>query len=345
MRTVASSRFLCLWAAAALVAAASACSAGSPEPAPAESPKSVQQTGDASASTPVQASKEAHSDWLVLQTAFGLETYRVESGLSSKVVSKLDHDPHDASWSREADRLVWVGYDDDMTQDVWVADSRGQHARVLYDCAAPCKRAWWPRLSPDGSRVAVNLDLEQRSQHLVVDVTTGDAVTLDLSGRVFDISDWSADGRHLLGTLMTLTGPDSVADRRSIASLALSDIRPGSKQQPRVLVTADVPVWGAVWSPDGSKIAYVQGRDREGSTSDLYIVDADGSSAHQAWRASAGNPIGFPAWSSDGRHVFVSHALSPRQVVLAQVDTSTGTLTDLKDPLGNLPTANQLDGG
>jgi hypothetical protein len=178
----------------------------------------VQQTADASSSTPVQVPKVSHSDWLVLQTPFGLETHEVEGGVSSKVVSKLDHDPHDASWSRQADRLVWVGYDDDATQDVWVGDSRGRHTRVLYDCAAPCKRAWWPQLSPDGSRVAVNLDLGQRSQHLLVDVTTGDAVTLDLSGRVFEISDWSADGTHLLGTLITITGPDSVADRPTLWS-------------------------------------------------------------------------------------------------------------------------------
>ena len=295
---------------------------------------------------PVQVPKVSRSDWLVLDTPFGLETRRVDSGLTARVVSKLDGDPHDASWSRQADRLVWVGYDDDATQDVWVADSRGAHARRLYDCDAPCKRARWARLSPDGGRVAVNLDLGTRSQLLVIDVATGEPVTLDLGGRAFEVSDWSADGMHLLGTLLTISGADSVADRQVVASLDVGGIRQGSTPQPRELIVADVPIWGAVWSPDGTKLAYLQLRDPESKLTDLYVAGADGSSRHTAWRDPVGETIASPSWALDGRHVFVSHTpASDSYAVLAKVDTATGTLTDLVDAVGNRIMATQLDAG
>ena len=304
--------------------------------------------GNRAAPVPVQVPKVLQSDWIVLHTPFGLETQRVDGGVSAKIVSRLDGDPHDPSWSRKADRLVWVAYDDDVTQDVWIADSRGAHARRIYDCVAPCQRAWWPQLSPDGGLVAVNTQLEgHRTRHLVVDVATGAAVVLNVGGKVFEISDWSADGTHLLGTLMTITGPESVADRRSIASLDISGIRQGVVHEPKVLVTADVPVWGAAWSPDGRQIAYVQQRGQNIATTDLYVADADGGSPVTAWRAPSTQAVGKPSWGSDGKHVYVPYSVSgeSHDGVLARIDTTAGTLTELKDHLGNRFITLALDGG
>jgi Tol biopolymer transport system component len=49
------------------------------------------------------------------------------------------------------------------------------------------------------------------------------------------------------------------------------------------------------WSPDGRKIAYTADR---GSGSSIWMMNADGSGAHGL--TTAGDGVGFPAWTSDG---------------------------------------------
>src|SRR2546422_5263788 len=51
-----------------------------------------------------------------------------------------------------------------------------------------------------------------------------------------------------------------------------------------------------VWSPDGTRIAFESGR--EDGTSDVYLMNADGSNRVQLTRGSTGNLL--PAWSPDG---------------------------------------------
>src|SRR5688572_5915478 len=64
---------------------------------------------------------------------------------------------------------------------------------------------------------------------------------------------------------------------------------------------------GPVWSPDGSRIAFVAANDMDDDL-DLWVVDADGTGLHQitdtdnVWE-------GVPSWSPDGQHLTYSHSV------------------------------------
>lgn len=63
---------------------------------------------------------------------------------------------------------------------------------------------------------------------------------------------------------------------------------------------------GAVWSPDGRRIAFTSNRRPDAEfdvdNSDLFVVSADGRRLRQVTRRYG--PVDAPAWSLDGRHLY-----------------------------------------
>jgi Tol biopolymer transport system component len=73
------------------------------------------------------------------------------------------------------------------------------------------------------------------------------------------------------------------------------------------LTRGDGAELGPVWSPDGSRIAFVAADDMTDDF-DLWLIDADGRGVHQltdtdnVWE-------GVPSWSPDGQHLAYSHSV------------------------------------
>jgi hypothetical protein len=157
-------------------------------------------------------------------------------------------------------------------------------------------RIRWSRLALAIAFVPVLLSAQQqRRQALPADrLTIADYLSWEDVGN----PQLSPDGRHIIYTRSWI---DGVNDRRKSA-LWIMDAD-GSRQ--RFLVEGS----GAVWSPDGTRIAYLA--DGEPSGSQIYVrwMDAEGATS-QVTRLTE-SPSGVQ-WSPDGQSLSF-HALVPKR--------------------------------
>jgi TolB protein len=63
--------------------------------------------------------------------------------------------------------------------------------------------------------------------------------------------------------------------------------------------------FGPVWSPDGTRIAFV--RESEEDVTDVYVVNRDGSGLQRLTRTGDASE---PAWSPDGRRIAFSRPVA-----------------------------------
>jgi TolB protein len=88
-------------------------------------------------------------------------------------------------------------------------------------------------------------------------------------------------------------------------------------KNPVRLTTDPVYEGNPIWSPDGSRIAYVQGRDAQ---RDIMVMNADGSDP-QPLTTNATSADYSPAWSPDSKQMaFVSNRSGNADIYV--VDTS-----------------------
>ncbi|MGH3800399.1 MAG: hypothetical protein ACRDTD_09760, partial [Pseudonocardiaceae bacterium] len=109
------------------------------------------------------------------------------------------------------------------------------------------------------------------------------------------------------GTWLSL---DVAPDGRSIVFELLGDIYRLAAQGGRAAPLLSGLAFDAqpVFSPDGARIAFVS--DRSGSEN-VWIAAADGGNLRQISKDTGGERFSSPAWSSDGRYIYVSRRLKP----------------------------------
>jgi Tol biopolymer transport system component len=92
-----------------------------------------------------------------------------------------------------------------------------------------------------------------------------------------------------------------------------------------------------VWSPDGTKIAFVQsdGKSCRGCPSSIWSVDADGASPHALTTAEQSTWDTRPSWSPDGTQLVFSHSTISGPSRLFTVSTAGGAPNDLHVPGAN----------
>ena len=188
-------------------------------------------------------------------------------------------------------------------RQVWVMHADGGEARPL--TAAPkgvAEFAW----SPGGSRIVYCADTDPPGAQ-ADDAAGGPRVSVVNRIRYrHDLQGWRGDAHHHL----YVTG--------------LNDTEAAQ------LTSGDWDDYGPVWSPDGTKIAFISGRrdDRDfRALTEAYVVDAAPQSDRGGSAAVAGqaecwsgglHSVGAAAWSPDSRRLAVVGSEDPAGLVLWQ---------------------------
>ena len=166
-------------------------------------------------------------------------------------------------------------------------------------------------VSPNGEFVAFLADREGVFDAFVTQVGSGQFLNLT-GGRLAELFNedvrnigFSADAAQVWIRVADIASPASV----SIVPTLGGRIRP-------FLTTAVM----AVWSPDGSKLAY-----HELTTGDpIYVADSDGGNSRRVFIAPPGLHCHHLSWSPDGRFLYFSHGMPPNEMDIWRVPSKGG---------------------
>lgn len=195
-------------------------------------------------------------------------------------------------WSPDGRYLSFAASRGESKTQVWVLDRRGGEAQQLTNVKQGISSYEW---SPDGSKLLLAItDPEEEEQEEEKEDTK------PRKPWVIDRLQFKRDGTgYLTGQRHTHL---YVFD---LASKELTQITSGDYDESQ-----------AVWSPDGSRVAFVSNRSAEpdaNSNSDIWVVAADNTDAGGTLLQLTTNPGSdyAPAWSPDGRTVAYVTVLEP----------------------------------
>jgi dipeptidyl aminopeptidase/acylaminoacyl peptidase len=203
--------------------------------------------------------------------------------------------------------------------DVWLVPfDGGRTTRLTSDIAADMAPVW----SPDGNRVAFGSarDAQRAIYQQLADGAPGADMLSVPAGQAMLPSDWSHDGRFIVGTTASL---QSGADIRILTV-------PPDAREPRPLeplIASPFTETSAVFSPDGRWLAYVS--DESGRTEvyvRAFVVPTDGTpvAPESSKRLVSNGALGAPRWRADGRELL--YVADDGKVMAVEVSTTDDNL-------------------
>jgi Tol biopolymer transport system component len=174
-----------------------------------------------------------------------------------------------------------------------VARTNYDHAKRDFDSTAPRKvlGVQRPAISPDGTRIA----FAAVGDLYLAPVAGGAAPTnLTRDSAMDEDPAWSPDGKRLVYSSDKGGG---------LPQLWIRDVAAGTD---RKLTTLDLQPLEAVWSQDGTRIAFIAA-DGMWGVAQLGVVDV--ASGKVTWLSPSLGQPGRPTWSPDGRRVAISMSL------------------------------------
>jgi len=271
-----------------------------------------------------------------------------------------EHSEWQPRWAPDGTALAFLADrgGEEATTQVWLMPAHGGDARKLTDFPAGVEDYAW---SPDGKRLAIIARdperpagapkpknpppivtdrywfkedgtgyLDGRRQHLhVFDIATGKSELLTPGRHDEYLPAWSPDGKQVayvtkrgadpdrhLNWDIYLIEPRAGATERRLTSFAGADLDPELDSRP-------------AWSPDGTRIAYLQGgEDKFLYYSPYQLAVIDVASGATTLPAPIDRTFTKPRWANDGRSVYALIEQS-RVTHLSRVTLANGRITPL----------------
>jgi Tol biopolymer transport system component len=210
-----------------------------------------------------------------------------------------------------------------FTSNIWVMNADGSSPVPLTKLTAAGSII--PVWSPDGSKIAflspraldgsdsINTNPTSNVWVMNADGSGQTPLTRLTATSAFSFAPvWSPDGSKIaFESSRALDGSDSANTNQTFNIWVMN--ADGSGQTPLTRLTATSAIsLTPVWSPDGSKIAYVSARALEGSdfatlnsTQNIWVTNADGSNQAPLTKlATGGANAAAPIWSPGGDKIF-----------------------------------------
>ena len=236
------------------------------------------------------------------------EVYVMNSDGSSQTrLTNNSTEEIDPLWSPDCNMILFtsleeVGIDDQTSLALYTMKSDGSDLKRL----AVSARGY--TFSPDGTMVAFGSQRDEQGHDIfVVDVKGSNLTVLTDTATDDSYPSWSPDGSKLTFATRKPAVDEMLPDPR--LSYLGSDIHVIRSDGSNLVRLTDTPSYvyntTPVWSPDGSRIAFLADRD-EPFLRQLYVMNADGSNQTRLTNPSSG--VENFRWSPDSQKLLFSNA-------------------------------------
>lgn len=203
--------------------------------------------------------------------------------------------PLDPDWSPDNRYLVYAA-----RGDIWKVAVEGGEAVALTEGPAYHSE---PAFSPDGTRVALTLDIDGNLEIGIVDAAGGAVERLTTDMELDFAPDWSADGESLYFVSRRYGSLDILRldlDTRQIVKVVAGS---GNDFQPAV-------------SPDGKSLAYVSRVENRNGSGGIWVMPLDGEESELVHYEESSYRM-KPQWSPDGNTLtYISDAAGSNDIAI-----------------------------
>jgi Tol biopolymer transport system component len=235
---------------------------------------------------------------------------------------RFDYDP---VWSPDGDRIAFTEQTNNpRNPDVYIMDADGTgKTRLTFGPRDDDEPQW----SPDGTQILWNRNRGDNPTGTLMVMNADGTEKHSLAGSERDDSDgmWSPSGDQVAFISRDpCTSPDCP---NAHYQLDIHVIRSDGSDE-RSVTQTEFDEFGAVWSPDGSRLAFV--RDQVDGAH-IFVINADGTGEEQLTDGQTYDVA--PDWSPDGETIAFTRITDPDnfETRLAMVEVATQELRLLTD--------------
>jgi len=203
--------------------------------------------------------------------------------------------PLDPDWSPDNQYLAYAA-----RGDIWKVAAEGGDAKALTEGPAYYSE---PAFSPDGSKVALTMDIDGNLEIGIVDAAGGEVERLTADPDLDFAPDWSADGESLY----------FVSRRHGSLDILRLDL--GTRRITKVVVGSGNDFQPSV-SPDGRSLAYVSRVENRNGSGGIWVLPLQGGEPEFVHYEESSYRL-KPQWSPDGKTLtYVSDAAGSNDIAI-----------------------------